>query len=125
MSETKLKDLLEDFDDALPNSLTRKKLLKLGHSKELIDNSRTNGVIHLIKSGKHQLTHFGLGLLLQLRIKGSIDKLDESIKKFESSSSEQSRDMITLTKKIFWLSVALYLIGLFQLIFLLCQIFKK
>ena len=76
-------------------------------------------------SNKYHLNKEGLDMLMMVRIKGAIDKLDNSIKKFEDSSSKQAEKMINLTIWIKGLTIALFLLTLFQLIILIKQVFLK
>lgn len=96
MAETQLKDLLGDFDNALPNSIQRSELVKR-HSEELVEMSTRNGIIYMIRSGEMSLSESGLGLLLQLRTKKAIDQLNNSIKKFDESSNKLSKRLLYLT----------------------------
>lgn len=141
--ETTLKDLLEDFDKALPDTINYKTLMKK-YSYTMINNALGSGILNynVEKTQELSLGSFGLSLLIQIRTKQAIDKLDNSIKNFDESSSKQSENMaksinnfsnksseqaehmIKLTKALFGLTIALFLIGIGQVIFLLYQIFK-
>lgn len=92
--ETTLKDLLEDFDKALPLSITHNELLKT-HSQSLIENAVASDILHRDYTGGkdpafYNLTGFGLSLLTQIRTKKSINELDKSIKEFNKSSGKWS-----------------------------------
>ena len=94
--ETQLKDLLEDFDKALPKGITHQELLEKGHSVELINSALTSLLIHTLNSS-YYLNNEGISMIIQLRTKQAIDNLDNSIKKFDESSSKLSKMLLYLT----------------------------
>ena len=121
MAETQLKDLLNDFDKAFPEGITEEELLAKSHSLELINRAVSSLLIRHV-NGRYHFNKEGLEMLMMVRTKESIDKLDVSINKFEVSSSKQANKMVNLTIWIKGLTIALFLLALFQLIILIKQI---
>lgn len=114
MAETQLKELLNDFDKAFPDGLSEEDILGKGHSSKLIERAMNSQLIRNINN-KYHLNKEGLEMLISLRTKESIDKLDNSIKNFDESSRK-------FNKGLFWLTLAY---TLFSLLIVLKEFFPK
>lgn len=95
MAETQLENLLEYFYKTFPNPFTGEELEKK-FSVELVNRAISSRLIYPLND-KYNLTDTGLGMIIQLRTKQAIDKLNIAIKEFDESSKRFSKYMFWLT----------------------------
>lgn len=106
MAETLLKDLLEDFDKTFPNPIGRDTLLEK-HSPTLIESALGSGILNYEINNPLMLhlSNHGINLLIQIRVKKSIDNLDKSIQDFNKSSTLLNNRLLKLTIAIVILTI--------------------
>ena len=106
MAETLLKDLLEDFDKTFPNPIDRDILLEK-HSRTLIESALGSGILNYEINNPSilHLNNHGINLLIQMRVKKSIDNLDKSIQDFNKSSTQLNHRLLKLTIAIVILTI--------------------
>jgi len=120
MGERLFGELLEELDERYPNRpVSINKLIKSGFSHEVIKQSIEGEIITLPLNMKEYtkraldgdktlpvlLGPNGFMMLNQIRQKKSTDELNQSIKKFEKSSSEYSQKMSKLTWTMLLLAI--------------------